>query len=141
MTSYQNYLVKLRASGYKLTPQRRAIIEAVVSADKSLTPQELHDKLIEKHPDIGLVTVYRTLDVLNTLGLLCRFQPEGNARTFKAGSAEHHHHLVCRGCGEVVDFTGQCPNELKTSLEKETGFLITDHQLEFAGYCQVCQKR
>jgi len=139
MTNYKEFLGKLRASGYKLTPQRRAIIEAVLSADRSLTPQELHDILIGKHPDIGLVTVYRTLDILNSLGLLCQFPPEGNARSFKAGSAEHHHHLVCRGCGEVVDFTGRCPTELKTSLELETGFIITDHQLEFTGYCRDCR--
>lgn len=139
MTYSKDFLEKLREEGYKLTPQRRAIIEAILSAGRSLTPQELHAQIIEKHPDIGLVTVYRTLDVLNGLGLLCHFQPEGNARSFKVGPPEHHHHLVCRGCGEVVDFTGKCPTELKTSLEQETGFLITDHQLEFAGYCRACQ--
>ena len=135
----KDFQEKLKAAGYKLTQQRRAIIETVLAADKSLTPQELHSILAKKHPEIGLVTVYRTLDILNTLGLLCQFQPEGSVRSFKAGPPEHHHHLVCRGCGEVVDFTGRCPIELKTSLEQDTGFVITDHQLEFAGYCRDCQ--
>jgi len=111
----------------------------VLEADKSLTSQALHARLAEKHPEIGVVTVYRTLDILGRLGALCRFQSEGEGCSFKAGPAEHHHHLVCRGCGEIVDFTGPCPIELKKSLEQETGFLITDHQLEFAGYCRDCQ--
>ncbi|PPD58227.1 Fur family transcriptional regulator [Dehalogenimonas etheniformans] len=139
MTYSKDFAVKLKSSGYKLTPQRRAIISSILSSERSLTPQELHSSLVEKHPQIGLVTVYRTLELLNRLGLLCEFQPQGSARSFKAGPAEHHHHLVCRGCGEVVDFTGRCPIELKTSLERETGFLITDHQLEFAGYCRNCR--
>ncbi len=131
-------LDSLRESGYKLTPQRRAIVEVVLSAEKSLTPQELHAVLSEKHPEIGLVTVYRTLEILNQLGLLCQFHPEGSARSFKAGPPEHHHHLVCRGCGEVVNF-GQCPLELETVLERQTGFRITDHRIEFEGYCRTCQ--
>jgi Fur family ferric uptake transcriptional regulator len=133
-------LKSLRESGYKLTPQRRAIVEAMLAAEKSLTPQELHAVLTEKHPDIGLVTVYRTLELLNQLGLLCQFQPEGATRSFKAGPPEHHHHLVCRSCGEVVNF-GQCPLDLETALERETGFRITDHRLEFAGYCRSCQDK
>ena len=139
MKDSKHILEKLRAAGYKLTRQRRAIIDRILSSERSLTPRELHSALSEKHPEIGLVTVYRTIELLNHLGLLCEFQPLGNIRSFKAGLAEHHHHLVCRSCGDVVDFTGRCPNELKTSLEQETGFLITDHQLEFAGYCRDCK--
>jgi len=141
MTNRQNVLQSLRAAGYKLTPQRRAIIDAVLAADKSVTPQALHASLVEKHSAIGLVTVYRTLDVLNRLGMLCQFQPDGAARSFKAGPTGHHHHLVCRGCGDVVNFTGRCPQELETALERETGFRITDHQLEFIGYCRDCQEK
>jgi Fur family transcriptional regulator, ferric uptake regulator len=139
MIDSKDFLGKIRSAGYKVTPQRKAIVEAILEADKSLTPQELHATLARKNPDIGLVTVYRTIDVLDQLGLLCQFQPGGNARSFKAGLAEHHHHLVCRGCGDVVDFTGRCPTELETRLEQETGFIITNHRLEFAGYCRDCR--
>jgi Fur family ferric uptake transcriptional regulator len=129
----------LKAAGHKLTPQRRAVVAAVLKADKSVTPQQLHRLLADDHPEIGLVTVYRTLDVLNQLGLLCEFQPEGAAKSFKTGPAEHHHHLVCRTCGEVVNF-GHCPHELETALERETGFRITDHRLEFSGFCRACRE-
>jgi Fur family ferric uptake transcriptional regulator len=139
MANRQAILQSIRAAGHKLTPQRLAIIDAVLAAEKIVTPQALHAALAEKHPDVGLVTVYRTLGVLNKLGLLCQFQPGGTARSFKAGPAEHHHHLVCRGCGEVVDFSGRCPQELESALERETGFRITEHRLEFTGYCRDCQ--
>jgi Fur family transcriptional regulator, ferric uptake regulator len=141
MNQSKEFLQKLGDAGYKLTSQRRAVIEAIVSAEKSLTPQELHLKLMGKHPEIGLVTVYRTLDILDSLGLLCQFQPGGSARSFKVGPSEHHHHLVCLGCGEIIDFIGHCPTELKSNLEQETGFLITDHRLEFAGYCRTCRDK
>ena len=140
MTDRQSVLLSLREAGHKLTPQRKAIIDAILAADKSLTPRALHASLAGKHPEIGLVTVYRTIEVLNRLGLLCQFQPDGAARTFKAGPAEHHHHLVCRGCGVVVNF-GHCPRDLETKLELETGFQITGHRLEFTGYCRDCQEK
>ncbi|MEN8614721.1 Fur family transcriptional regulator [Dehalogenimonas sp. THU2] len=139
MTPNQKILNELKSAGFKLTPQRRAIVEAMVNDNTPATPQALHTALLEKHPEIGLVTVYRTLDLLEKLGLLCRFQPEGAAASFKAGPAEHHHHLVCRGCGDVVNFTGHCPVELESALERETGFRITDHKLEFQGICRGCQ--
>jgi len=134
-------LQSVKEAGYKLTPQRTAVIEAIVSAGRTLTPRELHARLAGKHPEIGLVTVYRTIEILSKLGLLCQFNTEGAAKSFKAGPVEHHHHMVCRGCGEVVDFSGHCPVELETALEQETGFKITDHRLEFAGYCRDCQKK
>lgn len=122
-----------------MTPQRQAIVEAVCAAENPLTPHALHAVVSQNHPEVGLVTIYRTLDILDSLSLLCRFQSDGAARRFKAGPPEHHHHLVCRRCGDVVDF-GRCPLDLETALEQETGFRITDHRLEFAGICRACQE-
>lgn len=138
MTPLQSILDKIKAAGYKLTPQRRAVIEAMVNRNTAATPRSLHAALLPNHPEIGLVTVYRTMELLDKLGLLCRFS--GNNPGFKTGPPEHHHHLVCHGCGDVLDFTGCCPPELQTALEKDTGFRITEHKLEFAGYCPNCQE-
>ncbi|ADJ25399.1 ferric uptake regulator, Fur family [Dehalogenimonas lykanthroporepellens BL-DC-9] len=131
-------LESLRQAGYKLTPQRRAIITELSSSTATLTPTGLHRRLSVDRPDIGLVTVYRTLDILTELGLLCRFN-EGTVPAYKLAGTEHHHHLVCRGCGLVTDFSGYCPHETATVLEEETGFRITEHRLEFAGYCRQCE--
>ena len=140
MTIQQKILNELKTTGYKLTPQRRIIIDKMAGGGAPVTPQALHAALLPEHPDIGLVTVYRTIELLQKLGLLCRFQPEGGIATFKAGPAEHHHHLVCRGCGEVVNLSGHCPVELEAALERETGYRITEHQLAFSGYCRNCRE-
>ncbi|MGI2336456.1 MAG: Fur family transcriptional regulator [Dehalogenimonas sp.] len=139
MASLQQLLRQIKTAGYKLTPQRRAVVEFMVKRDTPATPQSLYAALKPNHPEIGLVTIYRTLDLLDKLGLLCRFTG-GNSPEFKTGPPEHHHHLVCSSCGDVVDFTGHCPLELQSALERDTGFRITDHKLEFTGYCRSCQE-
>lgn len=139
MSALTQILSQLKTAGYKLTPQRRAVIEAIVKSGAPLTTRALHAELKRSHPEIGLVTVYRTVELLDKLGLLCHFA-FGNSPGFKAGPPEHHHHLVCHGCGDVVDFTGHCPQELQTTIERDTGFRITDHKLEFTGYCRRCQE-
>lgn len=139
MASSHQIFSATRKAGYKLTPQRRAIIDVVCGAGAPVTPADIHAALLPEHPDMGLVTVYRTLELLQKLGLICRFS-EGTSASFKAGTAKHHHHLVCRGCGEVTDFSGHCPLELETLLEQKTGFRITDHKLEFSGICRSCRE-
>ena len=139
MTLTSKILAEIKKAGYKLTPQRRAVIDALCRTTVPATPGDIHASLLSQHPDIGLVTVYRTLELLQQLGLLCRFN-DGTAVSFKAGPAEHHHHLVCRGSGDVVKISGHCPLELESLLEKETGFQITGHQLEFSGICRTCRE-
>ncbi|AKG52847.1 ferric uptake regulation protein [Dehalogenimonas sp. WBC-2] len=141
MTTQRKILNEIKTAGYKLTPQRRTIIGAMIGSGAPTTPQALHAALLPEHPDIGLVTVYRTIELLQKLGLLCRFQhDDSTVTTFKAGPPEHHHHLVCRSCGEVVNLSGHCPVELEAALERETGYRITEHQLAFSGYCRNCRK-
>ena len=130
----------LRRHGYKLTPQRLSVIEAAISSGNSLTPAELYHKLHRQHPEIGLVTVYRTLGLLDELGLLCKLH-SGDCHGRTIGSPERHHHLVCSGCGKVVDFPCRNLAELESSLASQTGFDINGHLLEFTGYCRDCKGR
>lgn len=130
---------QLRQAGYKLTPQRRAIVTELTGSAATVTPAQLHTRLAANHSDIGLVTVYRTLEILSKLGLVCRFN-EGPVPSYQLADTGHHHHLVCRGCGQITDFSGFCPHEAAEALEKATGFRITEHKLEFAGYCRQCEE-
>lgn len=131
----------LRRHGYKLTPQRLSIIEAAISSNNSLTPAALYDRLHHDHPDIGLVTVYRTLGLLDNLGLLCKLHTSNDCHARTISVPGRHHHLICSGCGKVVDFPCHSMAELESNLAKETGFTIKDHLLEFTGYCQSCKRR
>ena len=130
----------LRRRGYKLTRQRRSVIKAVVSGEERLTPAALYNKLHQDYPDIGLVTVYRTLELLGNLGLLCKLHTGGDCHARTIGTPGRHHHLICSGCGKVIDFSCHSMAELEVNLAKETGFAIKDHLLEFTGYCQNCRK-
>ncbi len=128
----------LRQQGYKLTPQRRAVIRTVASSDDHLTPTALHEKLRREYPAIGLVTVYRTLEIMARLGLVCQVHA-GGCRSYTISARERHHHLICSGCGRVVDFVGYNLDELKQRLSRETGFEIGDYLLEFVGLCPQCR--
>ena len=131
----------LRQHGYKLTPQRRAVVRTIVSSQGHLTPTAIYEKVHQEYPDIGLVTIYRTLDMLDKLGLICEVHAVGNRRSYLVRRpSEHHHHLICSECGTVVDFTDCNLTELEQRLSQETGFEIKSHLLELLGRCQNCQK-
>ena len=131
----------LRGHGYKLTPQRRAVIRVIASTHDHLTPATIYDKVHQEHPNIGLVTIYRTLEILDKLGFICEVHAGGNCRSYLARRpAEHHHHLLCSNCGLVIDFADCELGELEHKLSQETGFKMEDHLLEFLGRCPACQQ-
>ena len=130
----------LRQHGYKLTPQRRAVLSVIALSHEHLTPAAIYEKVRLEHPNIGLVTVYRTLEVLTRLGLICEVHAGGNCRSYlMRRPTEHHHHLICSDCGTVVDFTDCDLSELEQRLSNETDFKIEGHLLEFVGQCQNCR--
>jgi Fur family ferric uptake transcriptional regulator len=130
----------LKRNGYKLTQQRRAVIGAIVSSPDHLTPTALHQKVRQDHPAIGLVTIYRTLEIMAKLGLICELHAGGSCRSYTTAAPGHHHHLICADCGEVIDFSGYNLAQLEARLCRETGFEIDGHLLEFIGRCQSCQR-
>jgi len=131
----------LRQRGFKLTPQRQAVLNAIAKSHDHLTPAAIYDRVRQGHPGIGLVTIYRTLDILTELGLICKVHAEGNCRSYlMRRPSEHHHHLICSGCGRVIDFTECDLSKLEQKLSQETNFEMEGHLLEFYGRCQNCQK-
>jgi len=130
---------KLHGSGRKATPQRLSILEAIDGMRAQFTPQQLYELLQKNHPDIGLVTVYRTLNLLAESGLVCRMGYSGRSQSYARRPQEHHHHLVCAGCDKVVDVASCGLGELGEKLERDTGFAISNHHLEFVGLCRQCQ--
>jgi len=130
----------LRRHEYKLTPQRRAVIRAIASSRDHLTPASIYQRVRQDYPQIGLVTVYRTLELLAELKLICELHGSGICHSYTISNPQHHHHLICSNCGTVVDLPGSRLKELEQDLSRETGFRIDDHLLEFIGLCQNCQQ-
>jgi len=130
----------LRQHGYKLTPQRRLVIRAITSSQDHLTPAAIYEKVRDEQPDIGLATIYRTIEILSHLGLICELHAGGTCRSYTISVPQHHHHLICSSCGKVVDFTRHDLGKLEQRLSRESGFRIDSHLLEFTGLCQACQE-
>lgn len=131
----------LRQHGYKLTTQRKAVIQAIAFTQDHLTASAIYEKVHQDRPNIGLVTIYRTLEILAKLQLTCELHAGNSCRSYTISAQGHHHHLICANCGKVVDFTGHDLGDLEQRLYQETGFEINDHLLEFIGLCRACQKK
>lgn len=130
----------LREKGYKITPQRRAVITAFLENEKFATAHQILDHVRKTNPDMSLDTVYRNLTLLVDLGVVSEINTRGKeGNIYELITTEHHHHLVCLNCGkaECLDF---CPiNREKLENSSKNGFNITSHSLEFYGYCHNCR--
>ena len=136
--SLQDVISMLRQSGHKVTPQRVVIIKTVLESSEHLTPAELYEKIHRLDPEVGEVTVYRTLNILSELGLLCLVHTGENTHSYISRPPGHHGHLICSGCGKVINFTDGNLSGLEERLTGETGFDIKDHRLDFFGSCREC---
>jgi Fur family transcriptional regulator, ferric uptake regulator len=129
---------RLRQSGHKVTPQRIAIVKVFMESNEHLTPAALYEKVHREQPEVGEVTVYRTLNILSGLGLVCMVHTDENTHGYISRPPEHHDHLICSECGKVINFTGCNMSELEKRLEAEKGFSIREHRLDFYGKCREC---
>ena len=121
---------QIRACGYKATPQRLAVLEAVAAEQH----QSL-DGIRARCPGVGMVTVYRTLGLLSGLGLVRRLDLGDGPRYELA--EDHHHHFICEGCGDITEFE-RCPLDLR-GLPDIGGFEVRAHSLEVYGTCPECR--
>ena len=128
----------LRQAGYRLTRPRLAVLQVLRENDEGLDPQEVHHKGKAICPSLGLVTVYRTLDLLAELGLVRRVHSEERCHRF-ASAGHNRHHLVCQSCHRVIEFPCDGLEDLIESVRQRTGYTITGHLVELSGLCPTCQ--
>jgi Fe2+ or Zn2+ uptake regulation protein len=128
----------LAERGLRLTRQRRAVVNAIASAPGSLSPLQVYDAARERCPELGLTTVYRTLEVLDEIGALRRVHGHDRCEGFVPASAAHGHSVLCSGCGRVTEFTGCDIRAITDAATQETGYRITDHFLQLTGLCAAC---
>lgn len=134
---------QLRDKGYKLTPQRKAILETILeSPGHHMSTEEVYDIVRKRRSDIGLATVYRTLMLLSDLKVLSKINFEDGCVRYEACGCvddHQHHHLICKHCGKIIEVEDLL-DDLETRIEKEYDFKIMDHRLKFIGYCSDCKK-
>lgn len=136
---------QLKEHDYQLTPQREAVLKVLIeNADMHLKVEDIYMRTKELAPEIGLATVYRTLELLEKISVVCRFEyGDGQSRyELVCKSEEHyHHHLICLKCGEISEFRDDLLDELEERISQEQQFKIVDHSLRFFGYCAKCSSR
>ena len=132
---------QLSEQGYKLTRQRRAVVEVVTQAHTRLSAADVFAQAQRGCPDLGLTTVYRTLEILEQMGVIRRVHLDDGCEGFAPASAAHGHHLICSRCQETIEFEDCNMAALLKRVSEQTGFAIEQHWLELVGLCPTCQKK
>jgi Fur family ferric uptake transcriptional regulator len=140
---------QFRQFGHKMTSGRETTIDVLSETDEHLSAEDIHIKVHSVNPKIGLTTVYRTLELLINMGMVSKFDfGDGRARYELAEGfkgAKHHHHLVCTGCGRIVDYSEFVKEEktffkrIELELSRKYDFRITNHLVQFYGLCKKCE--
>jgi Fur family ferric uptake transcriptional regulator len=137
----RDWELRFSEDGYRITAPRRAVMEVLMEAQTSLSPQEIWEQGRSVHRGLGLVTVYRTLDVLSKMHLVRRVHREDGCHGYLPTSPGHRHALICRRCGQGVDFAGGDDLEaMITTIETQTGYCIDGHLLQLFGLCPGCRQ-
>jgi len=132
---------KLNEEGMRMTRPRQVVLSILENTNVPLSPQTIHQKSLEAHQEIGLVSVYRTLEVLMELALVRKVHSPDDCHGYVLASPGHHHHLICRECDRAVEFNGgEDLTSLVSRIQSETGFNIDGHMLQLYGLCPECQK-
>ena len=136
---------QLHDSGFKLTPQREATLLVLLENEKDhLSAEEIYFFVKQKNSDIGLATVYRTLEILTELKIVNKISFDDGVARYdlrKEGAKHLHHHLLCLECGKIEEVEEDLLGSVEEIVEQRFHFLIKDHRLTFHGICQECQNK
>lgn len=137
MSSWEASLAK---AGYRLTAPRRLVMELLLESRIPLAPQTLFEMGRTRQPNLGLATVYRTLELFENLGLVHRVHLKDGCHGYVPTSPGHRHLVICEQCGGAVEFPGsEDLPELIAAVETQTGYRVAAHLLQLLGLCPACQ--
>jgi Fur family ferric uptake transcriptional regulator len=135
--NFLDYPRKMRSGGYRVTPQRKAILDAICEAGRRVTIEEILRTLQKKSPSLNRTTVYRNLTFLQRMRLVDA-SGTGKVRKFEITSIKPHHHLVCRECGYEEGLDPKVVNRFREMIRRDRSFLIDNDHLSFQGICSKC---
>lgn len=136
---------QLHAASYKLTPQREATVRVLLENEEDhLSAEDVYLLVKEKSPEIGLATVYRTLELLTELKIVDKINFGDGVSRYdlrQEGATRFHHHLICTECGAVEEIQEDLLGEVEKQVERTWNFKVKDHRLSFYGMCHSCQEK
>ncbi len=133
-----DYVAALRARGFRVTPQRQTILDAVCAGGGHTSLPEIYARVQAVSPAINLATVYRTLDFLQEAGLVVAADIGGHT-VYEIAGPKPHHHLVCQGCGGVEEIDPGLVEDFFTALSRAQSFEVDIHHLVLTGRCAQCR--
>ena len=140
MVKGEQWQADLRARGYRLTPQRQLVLEAVARLGHA-TPDDIVTAVRETARGVNISTVYRTLELLEELGLVTHTHLGHGPPTYHAATDDDHVHLVCRVCGRVSETSPSLVDDVVTRLREAEGFAADVGHLAIFGTCRDCAAR
>jgi Fur family ferric uptake transcriptional regulator len=129
----------LSKAGTRVTGQRALILDIIRSGKGHLDADEIYRQAREKIPHLSLSTVYRTLQKFKRIGLVDELHLDENMHRYEVRKTADHHHLVCLGCGKVIEFNYPLAARLKADVPQARDFEIVDDELRVKGYCPQCR--
>ena len=130
---------KLTELGYRLTPQRMMVVSAIENSDNHISAEEIYAHVIARYPHVNISTVYRTLELLERLGLVTETNLGGGRVRYHPANKGHHHHLICQKCGAIIDLDESVLLPLKETLLREYSFMADMRHLGMFGRCVSCE--
>ena len=127
----------LSSAGMRMTNQRALILDIIRRGH--LDADEVYRQAREKQPRLSLSTVYRTLRRLKELGLVEELHFAEAHHHYEVKPPAEHHHLVCLGCGKIVEFESSLSQEMKQEIARKQGFEVTGVEVHMTGYCSKCR--
>ena len=131
---------ELRQKGLRMTPQRLMIVEAVENSIDHISAEEIYAQVIKKYPNVNISTVYRTLDTLAEMKLVTRTDLGDGRVRYHPADKGHHHHLVCRECGAIIDLDERALAGLQETLLRDYNFIADLRHLGITGRCVKCNQ-
>ena len=125
---------KLRETGFKITPQRRAVIDILLKhKSEHLSSEQIYDLVRVNCPEIGLATIYRTMQLLDEIGV--RYELSLNK-----DECHNHHHLICKNCSKIIEVQEDLLESIENKIQQIYKFSIIDHDVKFYGLCEDCKQ-
>ena len=132
----------LKTNGLKFTRQREVILKTLYEKDEHFTPEDLYIFLKSSFPElnIGIATVYRTLNLLEESNMVTSLSFGVAGKKFELANKPHHDHMICKRCGLIIEFQNEKIEQLQLEIAKANRFYVSSHLMQLQGFCEACYK-